>query len=112
MNSNLRSNISEKKIETYLRVQVKKVGGKAYKFVSPAQRSVPDRIVVMPEGVISFVEVKRTGGRITEGQKFELEHLRVLGCHATTVWSKADVDYLIKSLLRVSASKKIQRTSA
>lgn len=63
----------------------------------------------MPEGVISFVEVKRTGGALTEGQKFELEHLRVLGCNATTVWSKADVDYLIKSLLRVCGSKKLQR---
>ena len=42
--------ISEKSIEEYLRDQVRKIGGKAYKFVSPGNAGVPDRLVVLPGG--------------------------------------------------------------
>ena len=39
--------------------RVKDIGGIAYKFVSPAHRGVADRLVVLPGGVVWFVEVKR-----------------------------------------------------
>ena len=36
-------------------------GGKAYKFTSPGNSGVPDRLVVLPEGRIGFVELKQGG---------------------------------------------------
>ena len=51
----------EKDIETKLRNKVKALGGRAYKFVSPGNSGVPDRLVVLPGGKIGFAELKRPG---------------------------------------------------
>lgn len=59
---------TEKDVEQYLCKRVKEMGGKAYKFVSPGNAGVPDRLVVVPTGLESLVtaiyllvEVKKTG---------------------------------------------------
>ena len=54
----------EKDIERKLIAGVKRAGGKAYKFVSPGNVGVPDRIVIWPNGVIHFVELKTSKGVI------------------------------------------------
>ena len=58
----------EKQIEQALVRRVKTLRGMAEKFVSPNRRSVPDRLVTLPEGRIIFVECKRPGGKVTEAQ--------------------------------------------
>lgn len=45
----------EKDVEQYLCKRVKEMGGKAYKFVSPGNAGVPDRLVVVPTGLESLV---------------------------------------------------------
>ena len=40
----------ESSIESKLRDEVKEVGGTAYKFVSPGNAGVPDRVVVLQGG--------------------------------------------------------------
>lgn len=49
---------SEKQIEQSLVKAVKNMGGIAPKFVSPGFDGMPDRIVLLPYGVMAFVEVK------------------------------------------------------
>lgn len=46
---------SEKTTEKYLRDEVRKIGGRAYKFVSPGNTGVPDRLVCLPGGVKLFL---------------------------------------------------------
>ena len=46
---------SEKQVEQYLCQCVRRVGGKAYKWVSPGCCGVPDRIIFLPGGVIVLV---------------------------------------------------------
>ena len=46
-----------------------------YKFTSPQRRSVPDRMFINPSGKIWFIEFKKQGGRLTEGQKREIKRL-------------------------------------
>lgn len=41
----------EKEIEKYLREEIKKLGGIAYKFVSPGQVGVPDRICLIQDKI-------------------------------------------------------------
>lgn len=69
----------EKEIEAWLTVEAKRRGGIAYKFTSPQRRSVPDRLVLMPDGKMLFVECKRPGGKPTEAQAREHERIRALG---------------------------------
>ena len=51
----------EKSIEQKLSLMVKKRGGSCPKWVSPGFDGVPDRIVLLPEGCVAFVEVKAPG---------------------------------------------------
>lgn len=51
----------ESDVEKYLRVEVKKLGGLALKFLSPSMNGVPDRIVLLPGSRIFFVELKSKG---------------------------------------------------
>ena len=48
------------------------------KFVSPAHRSVPDRMFIK-EGRIVFIEFKKPGGKLTDGQTREIARLRAAG---------------------------------
>lgn len=84
--------ILEKKIEAYLRNQVKKRRGIAFKFVSPGYNGVPDRLIVMPGGHIYFVEVKNERGRLSPLQLQCHKILEALGVHVFVLWSKEDVD--------------------
>ena len=52
---------SEKQIEQSLVKAVKNMGGIAPKFVSPGFDGMPDRIVLLPHGLMAFVEVKAPG---------------------------------------------------
>ena len=51
----------ERDVEKYLVRQVKSLGGKAYKFSSPSNKAVPDRICCFPGNRIKFVELKASG---------------------------------------------------
>ena len=51
-------------------------GWLCYKFVSPGQRSVPDRMFISPYGRVVFIEFKRPGGKATVLQASEIEKIR------------------------------------
>ena len=51
--------VLEKDIEKSLISRTKQRHGKAYKWVSPGNSGVPDRIVVLPGGKVGFCELKR-----------------------------------------------------
>lgn len=82
----------EKTIEKYFAQTVKKMGGVAYKFSSPAHRGVSDRIAVLPNGVVWFVEIKRPGGKMTPLQEKFATDVQALGHRYACLWSKEDVD--------------------
>ena len=69
----------ERDIETYLREQVKALGGKAYKFVSPGNNGVPDRLVCLPGRCIAFVELKAPGKKSTPLQSRRQRELQGFG---------------------------------
>ena len=69
----------EKTIEKKLVKAAKNMGGIALKFVSPGFDGMPDRIVLLPEGKIAFVEVKAPGCKPRPLQVSRHEVLRRLG---------------------------------
>jgi len=69
----------EKTIERKLTVAVKKAGGIAVKFVSPSFDGMPDRLVLLPDGLIAFVELKAPGKRPRPLQEARHRLLRSLG---------------------------------
>lgn len=69
----------ESEVEKTLREEVKKAGGKAYKWVSPGNSGVPDRIVVLPNEAPIFVELKADGGKLSKVQEAQINLLVKLG---------------------------------
>ncbi len=88
----------ESSIESYLCKQVhEQLNGRAYKFNSPGYMGVPDRLCLLPGGVMFFCEVKRFRGALSPLQKDELETLVSWGFNTYVIRSKANVDKLIAS---------------
>ena len=69
----------EKVIEQRLVKAVKAENGMCPKLVSPGTDGMPDRMVLLPEGHISFVEVKAPGQKPRPLQARRHEQLRDLG---------------------------------
>lgn len=90
--------VSEAVIETYLCNEIRKLKGTAYKFKTPARRAAPDRLCVMPMGVIAFVECKRPGEKPSKAQAAELYKFHMLNHLAYWVSTKKEVDELIATL--------------
>jgi hypothetical protein len=76
----------ESQIERRLVQGVKAMGGKAYKFTSPGNVGVPDRVVVLPGGAVIFAELKAEGGRLSPSQLLQINELRRIGAEVYEVW--------------------------
>ena len=85
----------EVEVEARLVRAVEKRGGQAYKWASPARRGVPDRLCILPGGVVVAVECKRPGATPTPLQARELDRLAALGITARVVDSPAAVEGLM-----------------
>lgn len=75
----------EKEIEKALVRKTKECGGMAWKFVSPGKSGVPDRIILLPNGKMGFVELKAPGKEMRELQKKRKKQLEELGFKVFTV---------------------------
>jgi len=69
----------EKVIEDKLRKAVKEKGGLCLKFVSPGFDGVPDRIILMPGGIMAFAELKAPGKKLRPLQERRKRQLESLG---------------------------------
>ena len=88
----------ESDIEAALRGGVALLGGIAYKFVSPGRRGVPDRLVVMPNGVTVYVELKAPGEKPEPHQEREHQRLRERGHRVYVIDSLEGVRQLLEEL--------------
>lgn len=69
----------EKEVEKFLVREVKKIGGVSFKFISPGNAGVPDRIVILPTGKVVFVELKINKGKLTKLQEVQIKKISNLG---------------------------------
>ena len=81
----------EKDIEQYLRLETKKRGGLALKFVSPGFTGVPDRLILFPGAIIVFVEIKDTGKKLRPRQDYVKRQFENLGFRVEKIDSKQQV---------------------
>ena len=83
--------MTEAEIERRMTKMIKDRGGLCYKFVSPSNPGVPDRIVIAPVGRIIFVELKTEIGRLSNIQKWQREEMRKRGADVRVIkgWDAA-----------------------
>lgn len=88
----------EKEVERKLSLGVRALGGRSYKFTSPGNVGVPDRIVIMPGGKISFAELKTDHGRLSKMQECQIARLKALGCKVKVVKGAEGVEKFLEGL--------------
>ena len=88
----------EQWIEQKLVKAVKASGGLCLKFVSPGTAGVPDRIVLLPEGRLGFVEVKAPGKVPRPLQAARHAQLRKLGFKVYVLDDPAQIPGILKRL--------------
>lgn len=91
--------MSEKEIENYLVRKIKNKKGIAYKFTSPGNSGVPDRLCLLPNGKIFFVELKSPGKKPRALQVNQITKIMSLGQRVYVVDSKEKVDEVLETEL-------------
>ena len=89
--------IREASVETYLRRRVTDAGGLCIKLNPASYVGIPDRLIVLPDGWLCFVEVKKPkGGRIGRLQMHWRDRLLELGARHRFVLTREDVDGMME----------------
>ncbi len=88
----------EKNIEKQLVKAVKAEGGMCPKLVSPGTDGMPDRMVLLPEARIGFVEVKAPGGKPRPLQERRHKQLRDLGFQVSVLDDPDQIPGIIKEV--------------
>ncbi len=92
----------EKDIEQFLIEECHAAGILCYKFTSPNQRGVPDRLLIHDSGVY-FVELKTLTGRLSKLQERTIERFRQEGVDVHVIATKPAVLDLVQSILKGTA---------
>jgi hypothetical protein len=90
--------VLEQEIEKQLVMAVKKMGGRAVKFMSPGFDGMPDRLVLLPGGKCGFVEVKAPGKKPRALQLVRHEMLKALGFKAYVLDAKEQIEEIINDI--------------
>lgn len=88
----------EKEVEAALVKAAKKRNGVALKFVSPGFSGVPDRLVLLPDGKIGFIELKAPGKKMRLLQEKRKSQLERLGFLVFCLDSKEEVEVMLDAI--------------
>ena len=88
----------EAKIEQALVEGAKSLGGVAIKIAPVSFVGLPDRLILLPGGVVAFVELKSPGQTPTPRQSWWIRKLQELGFEATWVDHAEQVEAMLRRL--------------
>ena len=88
----------EKTIEMQLVKAVRNEGGLALKFISPGFDGMPDRLLLLPDGKMAFVEVKAPGKKPRALQEARHGMLRHLGFRVYVVDAIGKIQEIINDI--------------
>nr|DAK79928.1 MAG TPA: Nuclease [Caudoviricetes sp.] len=88
----------EKEVEAALVKAAKKRNGVALKFVSPGLSGVPDRLVLLPNGKIGFIELKAPGKKMRLLQEKRKSQLERLGFLVFCLDNKEEVEVMLDAI--------------
>ena len=87
----------ERDVEQKLRREVEKRGGRCFKFLSSVS-GVPDRILLLPGGLVIFVELKKEGEKPRKLQEVQMRKIRELGFRVRVVDSEQEIQELMREI--------------
>lgn len=99
------SNMRGKAIEHHLVMETDKAGGKALKFVSRSFAGMPDRLILLADGKMGFVEVKAPGQKPRPLQLKRHAMLRQLGYQVFVLDAMEDIPAVLNAIARTLDGK-------
>lgn len=91
--------MKESEVERRLVQMVRKRGGLCYKFVSPGNPGVPDRIIITPTGRTIYVELKTEIGRLANIQQWQIAEMQKRGAEVRVVKGLDAVKALVEEVM-------------
>lgn len=91
--------MKESQIEARLTRMVRERGGLCYKFTSPANPGVPDRIVITPEGRTIYVELKTEVGSLQRIQEWQIAEMRKRGADVRVLKGLDQVKQFVEEVM-------------
>lgn len=98
--------MKESSIEKHLVKVCKEVGALCYKFVSPGNTGVPDRLLIFPHGLVAFLELKAPGKKPSPKQESVMVRMQANCANATWVDSKESVEVTVMLWARLDKVRK------
>jgi hypothetical protein len=97
MNTEARKQVKESTVEDAVDREAARYDGTTRKFTTPGRRGVVDRLVILPGGVVGFIECKRpVGGKLSALQKREIDSLRSYGLRVAVVSTVSEAAFVIR----------------
>lgn len=90
----------ESAIENKMVRMVRERGGLCYKFVSPGNPGVPDRIVITPDGRTIYIELKTEIGRLASIQKWQIDEMKKRGVDIRVLKGLDEVKAFVKEVMQ------------
>ena len=90
---------SEKLIEKKLNAEVAKLGGWSLKLPCVYVAGLPDRMVLLPGGVVFFAELKSTGKKASPVQKLIHKKIKALGFEVYVIDSLGQLNKILNTYL-------------
>lgn len=87
----------EREIEQKLKKETEKHRGMCFKFLSSVS-GVPDRILLLPGGLVIFVELKKEGEKPRKLQEVQMRKIRELGFRVRVVDSEQGIQELMREI--------------
>jgi len=91
--------MTEKQIEARMTKMIRERGGLCYKFQSPGNPGVPDRIVITPAGRTIYVELKTEVGSLQRIQRWQLDEMRKRGADVRVLKGWEQVKGFVEEVL-------------
>lgn len=91
----------ESLIEQHLVKEVNRRDGLCLKFNSQSMTGIPDRIILMKNGTVGFVEVKQKGKKPRPLQELRMKQLRRLGFKVYTLDEKEKIGEILDEICSI-----------
>ena len=96
--------VRERDVEGYLVNRIEELGLKCIKFMPDLINGMPDRLILMSDRRVVWVELKTKGGSLSEIQRYRHHELEKQGHVVEIVWTKDQVDDLCRRLKKEMTS--------
>jgi len=91
--------MTEKQIEARMVKSIKERGGLCYKFTSPGNSGVPDRIIITTEGRTIFVELKTERGVLSKLQQYQITRMQKRNADVRVLYGWPQVKAFVEEVM-------------